>query len=559
MKPQTSPGVLRLKAMIRAQERAQFPRLLAASVTGALVSAGAVALLGVSGWFITAAALAGAAGPAAAHVFNYLVPSAVIRFLAIVRTASRYGERVTGHDAALKALAALRPQLFEGLARGPTARALSLAGGEASARLVQDVDAVQDRFVRLSAPWSAGAGLATGMAMASLAGWRAAVAVALAAVVSVILGVAIGRRLAEPAGRRLQQAMGDFKTDFAAMAAAAPEIQAYGVKDWAVERLARQGRGVETAAEAMARAGGWLMAGQTLAMAVGVAGAALAAGAASPALTALAMLAAVATVESAGNLLAAARQNGAVAVAVQRLGELLDGEAPAQTPPPAPSGLHLSTLGLRLATPQRLAVVGRSGAGKTTLIERMMGLRSPAPGEIAFTPADGADLPLETLPPDAVRPLFAYAPQQAVLMAGTVRENLRLAAPSADEETLWGALEDAGLAERVRAAPGRLDVALGENGARLSGGEQRRLGLARAYLRPAPWLVLDEPTEGLDAATEALVLERLAARLQRTGQGLILVSHRPAPLALCDRILTVNGVGPDGHVRGVVAPGRADA
>ncbi|GAA0770791.1 amino acid ABC transporter ATP-binding/permease protein [Brevundimonas olei] len=553
MKPQSSPGVVRLKAMIRAQERAQFPRLLAASVTGALVSAGAVALLGVSGWFITAAALAGAAGPAAAHVFNYLVPSAVIRFLAIVRTASRYGERVTGHEAALKALAALRPQLFDGLARGPTTRALSLAGGEASARLVQDVDAVQDRFVRLSAPWSAGAGLLTGMVMASLAGWRAAVAVALAAVVSVALGVVLGRRLAEPAGRRLQEAMGDFKTDFAAMSAAAPELQAYGMKDWAVDRLARQGGAVEAAAEALARAGGWLMAGQTLSMALGVMGAALAAGSASPALTALAMLAAIATVESAGNLLNALRQHGAVAIAVQRLGELLDGETPIATSAAEPA-LRLSSADLRLAPPQRLAVVGRSGAGKTTLIERMMHLRAPVPGEVAFADIDSA-----SLSPEAVRPLFAYAPQQAVLMAGTVRENLRLAAPSADDDQLWAVLEDAGLTDRIRAAPGGLDAPLGENGARLSGGERRRLGLARAYLRPAPWLVLDEPTEGLDAATEARVLDRLAQRLLRTGQGLILVSHRPAPLALCDQTLTVSGIAPDGHVQAHVGPLRAVA
>src|SRR5690606_22685147 len=154
-------------------------------------------------------------------------------------------------------------QLFDGLARGPTTRALSLAGGEASARLVQDVDAVQDRFVRLSAPWSAGAGLLMGMVMASLAGWRAAVAVALSALASVALGVCRGRGLAEPAGRRMQEALADFKADSAAMSAGARVLQAYGMKDWAVDRLARQGGAGEASAEALARAGGWLMAGQT--------------------------------------------------------------------------------------------------------------------------------------------------------------------------------------------------------------------------------------------------------------------------------------------------------
>ncbi|MCO8017418.1 ATP-binding cassette domain-containing protein [Brevundimonas diminuta] len=547
-----SPGVVRLKALIRAQEKAQRPRLLAASVTAALVSAGAVLLLGLSGWFITAAALAGAAGPAVAHVFNYMVPSAMIRFFAIVRTASRYGERVTGHDAALKALAALRPQLFIGLARAPTTKALSLAGGEASARLVQDVDAIQDRFVRLSTPCGAGAGLIAGVGMAALAGWAPALVVASAAALGVLLAVVIGRRVAEPAGQRLQQASGALKTEFAALAAAAPELQAYGMKAWAADRLAEHGDAVEDAAERLARAGGLIMASQSLAMAMGVAGAALAAGAGSPALTALSMLAAVATVESAGTLLNALRQNGAVKAAVQRLGELLDEEAPASPIAAVSPSLRLSGADLTVAPPQRLAIIGPSGAGKTTLIERMMGLRPASPGEILH--GDAAALGAETL-----RPLFAYASQQAVLLTASVRDNLRLAAPSASDDDLWAALEDAALADRIRAAPGGLDASVGENGARLSGGERRRLGLARAYLRPAPWLVLDEPTEGLDAATEAQVLERLCARLHHSRQGLIVVSHRPAPLDLCDVALTVSAIGADGRIQISARPRQAAA
>lgn len=554
MSRSVSPGVARLKALIRAQEKAQRSRLLAASVTAALVSAGAVLLLGLSGWFITAAALAGAAGPAVAHAFNYMAPSAMIRLFAIVRTASRYGERVSGHEAALKALAALRPRLFEGLARAPTAQALSLAGGEASARLVQDVDAIQDRFVRLSTPWGAGAGLVAGVGLAALAGWAPALIVAGAALLGVGLAVLIGRRWAEPAGRRLQEASGGLKTEFAALAAAAPELQAYGMKTWAADRLSQQGDAVEDASETLARAGGALTASQALAMALGVTGAALTAGAASPPLTALAMLAAVATVESAGTLLTALRQNGAVTAAVQRLGELLDDEAPRSASAAVSATLRLPAADLTVAPPQRLAITGPSGAGKTTLIERMMGLRAPAEGEILYDAADAATLTAESL-----RPLFAYAPQQAVLLAGSVRENLRLAAPTASDEDLWTVLEDAALSERIRAAPGGLDAPLGENGARLSGGERRRLGLARAYLRVAPWLVLDEPTEGLDAATEARVLERLTARLQRTGQGLIVVSHRRAPIALCDAALTVAGVAADGAVRAQRSPVRAVA
>ncbi|MFN4186303.1 MAG: amino acid ABC transporter ATP-binding/permease protein, partial [Hyphomonas sp.] len=129
-----------------------------AAAGGAVVAVAATCLLGLSGWFITGAAIAGVAGSAAVQAFNYMMPSATIRLLAILRTGARYIERVAGHEAALKALARLRPQLFDALAAAPPAQALALSSGEASARLVQDVDAVQTLFVRLSAPWALGAG-----------------------------------------------------------------------------------------------------------------------------------------------------------------------------------------------------------------------------------------------------------------------------------------------------------------------------------------------------------------------------------------------------------------
>lgn len=538
-----SGGVARLKALIRAQERRQGMRLLAASVTAALVAAASVLLLGISGWFITASALAGLAGAAAAHSFNFMVPSALIRFFAIVRTGSRYAERVTGHDAALQALAALRPQVFEGVARGPVRRALALAGGEASSRLVQDVDAIQNRFVRLSAPWGALAGLIAGLCLALAAGWSTALAVAVASALGVLAAVLVGRWLAEPAGRAVQTASGQFKTRFAALAAAAPELQAYGIKPWAADRLAEQGAVLERATERLALAGGWIMLTQSVTMALAIVGVLATARAASPPVIALAILAAVTTVESAGALLTALRHNGAVKAAIDRLGELLDEPTPGAVQPAA-AVIGLPSVGLDLAPPQRVGVAGPSGAGKTTLIERLMQLRAPRPGEARLGDIDCADLA-----PDAARALFAYAPQQAILLAGSIRDNLKLAQPAADDETLWAGLEDADLADRVRAAPDGLNALLGENGALLSGGERRRLGLARAYLRPAPWLVLDEPTEGLDAATEQRVLQRLSQRLQRTGQGLILISHRPAPLALCDQRLTVTGLSASGSVR----------
>ncbi|WP_296178640.1 ATP-binding cassette domain-containing protein, partial [uncultured Brevundimonas sp.] len=406
-------GVARLKALIRAQERRQGARLLTAAVTAALVSAAAVLLLGVSGWFITASALAGLAGSAAAYSFNFMVPSALIRFFAIVRTGSRYAERITGHDAALQALAALRPQLFEGIARGPVVKALTLAGGEASSRMVQDVDAIQNRFVRLSAPWGAAAGLIAGLGLALLTGWATALAIAAASALGVLAAALVGRWLAEPAGRAVQAASGALKNQFAAFAAAAPELQAYGVRAWAVDRLAERGADLERATERLASAGGWIMLTQSAAMALAVVGVMATAGAASPPLIALAILAAVTTVESASALLTAIRHNGAVETAIERLGELLEA-APAPSAPVTTPSLGLPSADLSLTPPQRLAVTGPSGAGKTTLIERWMHLRAPLPGEASLGGVDAAEVS-----PDAARALFAYAPQQAVLLAGS--------------------------------------------------------------------------------------------------------------------------------------------
>ena len=166
-----------LEDLIRIQRRERAEALGLATLSAVVVGAASTILLGLSGWFIVASAVAGAGGLAVAHTFNVLIPSAMIRLAAILRTAARYGERLAGHTAALRALAAIRPAIFESLAAAPPSQSLTMSRGEASARLVQDVDAVETRFVRLSAPWSAGAGLTAAVAMAVLAGWLPALAI----------------------------------------------------------------------------------------------------------------------------------------------------------------------------------------------------------------------------------------------------------------------------------------------------------------------------------------------------------------------------------------------
>lgn len=519
----------RLKQLIATGRRRQARALALAALGGGVVSAASVLLLGLSGWFITGAALAGVAGMAAAQSFNYLLPAAAIRLLAILRTGARYLERISGHDAALKALARLRPTLFEALAAAPPREALALSGGEASARLVQDVNAIESLFVRLSNPWAAGAALASGLGLTLLAGWAPATALAAAIALAALTGRLMAARLTQAPGAAAQTRMGDLKDTVAAFAAAAPELRCYGLQTWALDEIDRRGAALGEATLATASAQGWIQAAQSMLAGVATATVIALAAEASLPLAALAGLAAIMTLEAVAGAVRAFEQDGAVAEAGRRLEPLLTAPTPTlhEIRPVAPD-LTLSDLTVRAG--ERIVLVGPSGAGKTTLLEQLLGLRQSRPGAMSLGGRDIAALPITT-----VRHSFAYAPQDAALLAGTVRENLLLALPDASEAELWTALQDAVLDHRIRQMPRGLDSWIGENGARLSGGERRRLSLARALLRPAPWLLLDEPTEGLDAWTEQLVLRRLTRRLDRTGQGLVMVSHREAALGMGHR------------------------
>ena len=513
--PVTSP----LDDLIRAQKRRRAGALRLAAVSAVTVGAASTLLLGLSGWFIVASAAAGVAGLAAAHAFNVLLPSAGIRFLAILRTAARYGERLSGHAAALRALAAIRPAVFESLAAAPPAESLSLSRGEASARLVQDVDAIETRFVRLSAPWNAAAGLGAGLALALLAGWAPALAILTAAGATILSARALARSCSAPARAAIQARTGALKDTVAALVSASAELRAYGLADWAGQTLNARAASLEDARRAAARAQGLIVASQAVITGLAVAAAVAFAAPAGAALAALAGLAAVMSLDALTSLAGAFDQDGAAREARARLDAVLRHRPKA--PPPSPLGpLSLTLLGRSLSPGERLAVSGRSGCGKTTMVETLLGLR------------DASTI--------SGREAFAWLPQDAGLVAGTVRDNLRLGAPKASDEDLWAALEDACLADRVRAAGDGLLAYVGDDGERLSGGERRRLALARAYLRDAPWLLLDEPTEGLDPATEAAVVARLDARLKRTGQGLVLVSHRAAPLGLCQQRVTLD-------------------
>jgi len=526
-----------LQRLLAAERQRQRGRLLTAGASAAAVAVTSVLLLGISGWFITAAALAGTAGAAAAVAFNTLLPSACIRLLAIVRTGCRYSERLSGHDAALRALARIRPALFQAMAASPPAQAVAMSAGDATARMLQDVNEVEVRFVQRSSIWGAWAACAAGAALLLLAG-----GVATAGVVLVLGGLLIAaRRLATQlatAGRAIPRANGLLKQDFAALIAAAPELRAYGLETWAAERIGVRAGTLVAAQERVTSANGQF--GLLLALATGLAAMlalGMARGASLPVL-ASAVLGAMMMIDGAAAYVRSLQQKGRLHEAEARLDEMLGSARAVPAPQRAltlPPTIELLALRVVLPPGTVAGIVGPSGCGKTTLIERLLCLRESVPGQIRL-----GSVEINELDPALARSCFAAAPQDATLLSGTVRENLLLAHPNAPEAEIWQALGDAALDDRVRALPQGLDTWLGADGACLSGGERRRLVLARAYLRPAPWLLLDEPTEGLDAETEAVVVRRLKARLALRRQGAMIVSHRAAPLAICGTICTMD-------------------
>lgn len=503
--------------------------LLAAAATCA-----AVLLLGLSGWFITGAALAGLGGMLAAQGFNYLVPSAMIRLLAIVRTTARYGERLYGHRAALMALAAVRTRLFDRILSVRDVRAVS--AGDAVTRLVQDIGALEDSLVRKPALPAALAGAGIGLVLVWLASpWACLAMLALIGGLVLWAHLAMPRLLAIPA-TDIAAALARLKASMVDYASASPEILAYNLAA-AIERsLAIETAELDRARRRFARGEAVIDAGLTLGGGIAM-GAVLAISKASLPMTVLAVLAAAGAIESLSGYVRGISRGALVTAALARLEDMAgQHHDPARTeratePIGRTIAVDRKAVHVRLEAGERLGIAGQSGSGKTSLLETLAGIR-PADRDCGIRLDDQ---PLASLPLAAVRAAFALAPQDAQLLSGTVRDNLRIARPGLSDEQLWAALEVACLAVDIRAMPRGLDQWVGDGGARLSGGQRKRLSIARAVLAEKPWLLLDEPSEGLDMVTEARLACRLDTWLRDTGTGLVVVSHRRALLALAGK------------------------
>ncbi len=535
-------------------------------------------LLALAGWFLAASGLVGLAGFAAQNAFNFFIPAAGVRFFATVRVLGRYAGRIVDHEATLRQLAGLRVFLFAKLEPLAPAGLAAERSGDLLSRLVADIDRLGDVYLRVLAPFAVAAVAALAMAatlacFAPAAGLALLAGLALAGLAVPAASLALGARPSREAVAVRNEMRADIVDAVQGMAElltynAAPAMQAR-VATANELLIAHEAR---LAAIAGFGAGaGLLIANATMgtALLIGLplAAAHLLPGADVPllALGALAAFEAVAPLPQAFQLL------GGMALSARRVFAIADRAPPVREPersPARPARLDLVLSGVKLRYApdlpwaldglslairegEHVTIVGRSGAGKTSLVNLLLRCAEYEEGSATLGGID-----LGKIRGDDARSLFAVVSQRTHLFAGSIRDNLRIARPDAEDAALWRALEAAELAAFVRAAPGGLDAPVGEGAARLSGGEARRLALARAYLRDAPILLLDEPTEGLDPLTEAA----LRADLARLGAGrtVIGITHRLAFIAPDDRVivLAAGRVAEDGTFAGLRAGGR---
>ncbi|WP_406706465.1 thiol reductant ABC exporter subunit CydD [Streptomyces albidoflavus] len=548
------PGRGSALVRVRAAGREARGRLILSLVLGSLALGSAVGLMATSGYLISRASQQ-------PPVLYLMMAVTATRAFGIGRAVFRYAERLVSHDVVLRMLADTRVAVFRRLERLAPAGLRGTRRGDLLSRLVADVDALQDYWLRwlLPAGWAALVSTVSVLFMTWLlpaAGAILAIGLLAAAVGVPLVSGGFARR----AERRLAPARGALATRVAEVLTGTGELTVAGAL---AHRTARTGdadreltriRARGAAANALGAGLTAVITGLTTVAAayVGIRG--VSAGALDGVALAVVVLTPLAAFEAVTALPLAVQFRQRVRRSAERVHEVLDAPVPVTEPEaagPAPespfpvelrgvAARHpgqardaLTGIDLTVTEGRRIAVVGPSGSGKTTLAQLLLRFLDPRTGSYTLA---GASAP--GLDGDDVRRLVGLCAQDAHVFDSTLRENLLLADRSATEARLREVLGGARLLEWVETLPQGLDTPVGEHGARLSGGQRQRLALARALLAGFPLLVLDEPAEHLDLETaDRLTADLLAATRGRTT---LLITHRLAGLEAVDEILVLD-------------------
>ncbi|MBK5144815.1 cysteine/glutathione ABC transporter ATP-binding protein/permease CydC [Budviciaceae bacterium BWR-B9] len=513
-----------------------------------------IGLLTLSGWFLAASALAGIAG----ILFNYMLPAAGVRGSAIFRTAGRYAERVVTHDATFRVLAHLRTFTFKKLMPLSPAGIARFRQAELLNRLVADVETLDHLYLRLISPLVSA--IVVIMVVTFGLSWLdVSLAFTLGLIMLVLLFTipAIFYRAGKPVGADLTALRSDYRGQLTSWLQGQSELVIFGALTAFRQKLdVIELRWLERQKQQASLAGSSqslmiVASGLTFVLILWMAADGVGDNSQPGALIALFVFISLAAFEALAPVAGAFQHLGQVMASAERVNQLIE-QKPEVTFPhhqtafaeqaslsldnvsftyekqPFPA---IKNVSLNLQSGEHIALLGRTGCGKSTLLQLLTRAWDPQQGTILLN-----DRPLTDYDEATLREMMVVVTQRVHIFSATLRNNLLLAAPDASDEQLTSALIKVGL-DALLEQDG-LNTWIGEGGRQISGGEQRRIGLARALLHKAPLILLDEPTEGLDANTEHQILMLLKEHCQH--KSVILITHRLSGLERMNQIYVMD-------------------
>ncbi|HCZ9098213.1 TPA: cysteine/glutathione ABC transporter ATP-binding protein/permease CydC [Klebsiella michiganensis] len=514
-----------------------------------------IGLLTLSGWFLSASAVVGVAG---IYSFNYMLPAAGVRGAAIIRTAGRYFERLVSHDATFRVLQHLRVFTFSKLLPLSPAGLARFRQGELLNRVVADVDTLDHLYLRVISPL-VGALVVILVVTVGLSVLDVTLALTLGGIMLLILLVMppLFYRAGKPAGESITRLRGQYRQHLTSWLQGQAELMLFNASDRYRQQMEKtearwldaQRRQAELTA--LSQALMLLIGGIAVIAMLWLASAGVGGDTQPGALIALFVFCALAAFEALAPVTGAFQHLGQVIASAKRITQITEQEPEVAFPqgegqtlervslrlhqvtfsyPQQPSPA-LEKVSLQIEAGEHIAILGRTGCGKSTLLQLLTRAWDPAEGEILLN-----NQPLGQFNEATLRRAMSVVPQRVHLFSATLRDNLLLASPGASDARLAQTLERVGLAKLLEDSG--LNSWLGEGGRQLSGGELRRLAIARALLHDAPLMLLDEPTEGLDATTESQILDLLAEVMRE--KTVLMVTHRLRGLARFNQIIVMD-------------------
>lgn len=517
-----------------------------------------IGLLTLSGWFLAGTAIAGIVG----GYFNYMLPAAGVRGSAIIRTFGRYAERLQSHDTTFRVLAQLRVFTFSKLLPLTPGAIARFKQAELLNRLVADVDTLDHLYLRLLSPLTSSLVVIV-IVTFGLSFIDSSLALTLALILSslIVITPVIFYLAGKPIGVNLTNLRSRYRYQLNAWLQGQAELAIFNARDRFRKRLDNTERQWLTEQKKQASLTGLsisfitLMSGLTSILILWLAAGGVAGASTHGPLIALFVFASLAAFETLAPIAGAFLHLGQVMTSAKRVNELLtqspDVTFPGQNKatlnqaelilndvsfryPDQPQRV-LKNINLHLRANQHIAVLGKTGCGKSTLLQLLTRAWDPEQGQILLNQTDIKDYDEKSL-----RQMISVVSQRVHIFSATLRHNLLIANSSASDQQLGIVLTQVGLNNLLEGEG--LNRWLGEGGRQLSGGEQRRIGIARALLHEAPLILLDEPTEGLDAETERQILNIL--KQHGANKTLIMVTHRLTGLSNIDMIVVMD----DGNI-----------